>query len=61
MPSHSPKQARLMAAAAHSPEFAKKTGVPMKVAKEYNKADTRRGKLSKAIDELEAKDKPKDD
>lgn len=61
MPSKSPKQARLMAAAAHSPEFAKKTGVSMKVAKEFNKADTRRGKLSKAIDELEAKDKPKDD
>ena len=61
MPSHSPKQKRLMAAAAHSPEFAKKTGVPMEVAKEYNKADSRRGKLSKAIDELEAKDKSKDD
>lgn len=61
MPSHSPKQARIMAAAAHSPEFAKKTGVPMEVAKEFNKADTRRGKLSKAIDELEAKDKSKDD
>jgi hypothetical protein len=61
MPSKSPKQARMMAAAAHSPEFAKKTGVPMKVAKEFNKADTRRKKLSKAMDELEAKDKPKDD
>jgi len=59
MPSKSPKQARLMAAAAHSPEFAKKTGVPMKVAKEFNKADARRGMLSKAMDELEAKDKPK--
>lgn len=59
MPSKSPKQARMMAAAAHSPEFAKKTGVPMKVAKEFNKADTRRKKLSKAMDDLEAKDKPK--
>lgn len=38
MPSKSQKQARLMAAAAHSKEFAKKVGVPMKVAKEFNKA-----------------------
>jgi hypothetical protein len=59
MPSHSPKQARLMAAAAHSPEFAKKTGVPMEVAKEFNKADTRRNKLSKAMDDLESETKPK--
>ena len=59
MPSKSPKQERLMAAAAHSPEFAKKTGVPMEVAKKFNKADTRRKKLSKAMDDLEAKDKPK--
>jgi hypothetical protein len=29
-----------MAAAAHSPEFAKKVGIPVKVAKEFNKADT---------------------
>jgi hypothetical protein len=59
MPSKSPKQARLMAAAAHSPEFAKKTGVPMKVAKEFNKADSRRGMLSKAMDDLESETKPK--
>lgn len=39
MPSKSPKQARLMAAAAHNPKFAKKAGVPVKVAKEFNKAD----------------------
>jgi len=39
MPSKSPKQARLMAAAAHNPKFAKKAGVPSKVAKEFNKAD----------------------
>jgi len=31
-----------MAAAAHSPEFAKKVGIPVKVAKEFNKADTGR-------------------
>jgi len=39
MPSKSPEQARLMAAAAHDPEFAKKVGVPVKVAKEYNQED----------------------
>lgn len=47
MPSKSPKQARLMAAASHSKEFAKKVGVPMKVAKEFNKAD-KGGKLLRA-------------
>lgn len=46
MPSKSTKQARLMAAAAHSADFAKKVGVPMKVAKEFNKAD-KGGKLLK--------------
>lgn len=40
MPSTSPKQARTMAAAAHNPNFAKKVGIPVKVAKEFNKADT---------------------
>ena len=44
MPSKSAKQARLMAAAAHDPAFAKKVGVPVKVAKEFNKAD-KGGKL----------------
>ena len=39
MPSKSPKQAWLMAAAAHNPAFAKKAGVPKKVAKEFNAAD----------------------
>lgn len=39
MPSKSPKQARTMAAAAHNPAFAKKVGIPTKVAKEFNKAD----------------------
>ena len=39
MPSKSAKQARTMAAAAHSPAFAKKVGIPQKVAKEFNKAD----------------------
>lgn len=39
MPSKSAKQARLMAAAAHNPGFAKKVGIPVSVAKEFNKAD----------------------
>lgn len=39
MPSKSPAQARLMAAAAHNPEFAAKVGIPTKVAKEFNQAD----------------------
>lgn len=39
MPSKSPAQARLMAAAAHDPKFAKKVGVPTKVAREFNQAD----------------------
>lgn len=47
MPSKSPKQARTMAAAAHNPQFAKKVGIPPKVAKEFNRADTG-GKLLKA-------------
>jgi hypothetical protein len=49
MPSKSKKQARLMAAAAHDPEFAERVGVPMKVAKEYNKADKKSGRLKKAM------------
>jgi hypothetical protein len=44
MPSKSPKQARTMAAAAHNPAFAKKVGIPQKVAKEFNKADKKKGK-----------------
>jgi len=40
MPSKSKAQAKLMAAAAHNPKFAKKVGIPVKVAKEFNKEDT---------------------
>ena len=40
MPSKSEKQKKLMQAAAHNQEFAKKVGVPQKVAKEYAKADS---------------------
>ena len=47
MPSKSPKMARMMAGAAHDPKFAKKVGVPMSVAKEFNKADAKTGILRK--------------
>jgi hypothetical protein len=47
MPSKSPAQARLMAAAAHNPKFAKKAGVPPGVAKEFNQADAKTGILRK--------------
>jgi hypothetical protein len=42
MPSKSPAQKRLMAAAAHDPKFAKKVGVPVKVAKEFSTADQKK-------------------
>lgn len=52
MPSTSRKQARTMAAAAHNPAFAKKMGIPGKVAKDFNQADkgtgVLKGKRSKA-------------
>jgi hypothetical protein len=49
MPSKSPKQARTMAAAAHSPGFAKKVGIPPKVAKDFNRSDAQGPMLSKAM------------
>lgn len=39
MPSHSDKQRKTMAAAAHDPAFAKRMGIPQSVAKDYNQAD----------------------
>lgn len=42
MPSKSGKQRKFMAAAAHNPSFAKKAGIPQRVAKEFHNAD--RGK-----------------
>ncbi len=47
MPSQSKPQAKLMAAAAHNPSFAKKVGVPPAVAKEFNSADAKTGILRK--------------
>jgi len=36
-----------MAAAAHNPAFAAKVGIPVKVAREFNKADSKTGILRK--------------
>lgn len=47
MPSQSPAQARLMAAAAHDPAFAKKVGIPQAIAHEFNQADTGIGILKR--------------
>ncbi len=43
MPSVSDKQHRFMEAIAHSPEFAKKAGVPQSVGKDFAKADDKAG------------------
>lgn len=45
MPSKTPKQARTMAAAAHDPTFARKVGIPQRVAKEFNAADKGTGMI----------------
>jgi hypothetical protein len=42
MPSKSPAQKKLMQASAHNKEFAKKVGVPQKVAKEFVAADKKK-------------------
>lgn len=42
MPSKSEKQRRTMAAAAHNTAFAKKVGIPQDVAKDFNKADSKK-------------------
>ena len=47
MPSVSKKQKKFMAAAAHNKKFAKKVGISQKVAKEFNKADSRKKKKKK--------------
>lgn len=49
MPSKSKKQARLMAAAAHNPEIARKAGIPQSVAREFNRADSGTGLLRRAM------------
>lgn len=44
MPSKSPKQKRTMRAAAKNPDFARKVGVPQKVARKFVRADKRKRK-----------------
>lgn len=46
MPSVSPKQARTMRAAANNARFAKKVGIPSKVADEFYRADKVAGKYA---------------
>ena len=59
MPSTSKKQARLMSAAAHNPAFAKKVGVPVSVAKEFNAADKGK-KFAKGGETMDKKDLAQD-
>ncbi len=54
MPSTSKKQADFMRAVAHSPEFAKKAGVPQSVGKDFSNADKSR-KFAKGGDMKESK------
>ena len=58
MPSVSKKQRNLMAAAAHNPAFAKKVGVPVSVAKEFNAAD--KGRKFARGGEMDKKDLSQD-
>ena len=44
MPSKSKAQKRTMQAAAHNPAFARKVGIPVKVAKEFAAADAGKAK-----------------
>ena len=47
MPSKSAAQAKIMRISAHNPEFARKVGIPVSVAKEFNNADKRRNPTSR--------------
>ena len=49
MPSKTDRQARTMGRAAHDPEFAKRMGIPQSVAKDFNEADAKSGRLSRAM------------
>lgn len=59
MPATSAKQKRFMDAAAHNPEFAKKAGVPVDVAKEFSK--TSKGRVFKPRADPRGIGKPKTD
>ena len=48
MPSTSQAQYKFMLAVAHSPKFAAKVGVPVKVGKDFEAADKARGKKAVA-------------
>lgn len=48
MPSKNEKQEKTMKAAAHSPQFAKKVGIPQGVAKDYEAADKAKRVKTKA-------------
>lgn len=50
MPAKSAKQERFMQAVAHNPAFAKKVGVPVKVGKEFTKAEGGMKKMAKKED-----------
>jgi hypothetical protein len=52
MPSKSKAQERLMAAAAHDPEFAKKVGVPVSVAREFNAEDQAKNRKPLSLKDL---------
>ena len=56
MPSTSKKQHKFMEAVAHSPAFAKKTGVPQSVGKDFSNAD--KGKTFKRGGDMAAKMNP---
>lgn len=55
MPSHSDKQRRFMAAAAHDPAFAKRVGIPQSVARDFNQADKGK-KLAEAMKRMPKRD-----
>lgn len=55
MSSETAKQARTMAAAAHDPKFAKRMGIPQKVAREFNQADKGK-KLAEAMKRMPKRD-----
>lgn len=57
MPSKSKKQKRFMQAVAHSPEFAKKVGVPQTVGREFEMADKAKSAKRKQIEKRYGKNK----
>lgn len=61
MPATSAKQKKFMDAAAHNPEFAKKAGIPVGVAKEFSKASRGKKFGSGARPDLQKVNKPKTD